>query len=313
MSLHTFPGHELPPLEPSAGDGDGGWLISFADILMLLLTLFVLLLAFHTVRPAASEAAPRETLAVQPAARSSAPPSTSPKAAALMSLSESVATHGLLLALQDEAPPRPQPGPASAAAIAVAALSEPAATGALLHALREDEPAVQAPEREPIAAAPPALEIPDEVRARVEVAASADAVNLIIKDEVLFDLASADLKPQAYGILDDLVAILGRNGYSVSVEGHTDDKPIHTARYPSNWDLSVARATRVTRYLIEHGIARERLRAVGYADTKPLAAGDTPQARARNRRVSLVVHLREPRAEPLPQHAARSAVVRDDG
>jgi chemotaxis protein MotB len=77
------------------------------------------------------------------------------------------------------------------------------------------------------------------------------------------------------------------------VEGHTDPVPISTLQFPSNWELSAQRATTVLRYLVRAGVPAERLRAVGYADTRPVADNSTPEGRAKNRRVALVVHLEE--------------------
>ncbi len=282
---------------------DGGWMISFVDILMLLLTLFVLLLAFHAVKqPAASTPhAPRPVVVAAAKVEKRLPASqTTPAPAA----------------------PRPQPtaqlAPKGPDPFAI--LASPESTAALLSALQTTPPAhkpaqldmtappvaAPAPQTKPEPQSPPALYVPPDVRDHVEVAVSADAVNLVIKDDVLFDPASAELKADSDRVLDGVVAILAQNGYAVSVEGHTDDQPIHTARFPSNWDLSVARATRVTRYLIEHGIARQRLRAVGYADTRPLDTVDTAEARAHNRRVSLVVHVHKPDAGEAQASAQRS-------
>ncbi len=292
-------------------DSDGGWMISFVDILMLLLTLFVLLLAFHAVKQPGVSTPPAPRAAVvaapkvetRPASPQSlpAPVAPSPQAAARVApkgpdpfaiLSNPESTAALLSALQ-AASPDPEPAQVEAAAPPVAA---------------------PAPVAETETQSPPALYVPPEVRDHVEVAISADAVNLVIKDDVLFDPASAELKADSDRVLDGVVAILAQNGYAVSVEGHTDDQPIHTARFPSNWDLSVARATRVTRYLIEHGIARERLRAVGYADTRPLDSADTAEARAHNRRVSLVVHVHKTGAGEVSTQAPqkRSAADADD-
>ena len=76
----------------------------------------------------------------------------------------------------------------------------------------------------------------------------------------------------------------------VMIEGHTDSRPISTARYPSNWELSTARATSVLRYLVEtRGFPGERASAAGYADTHPVEAGTSASALARNRRVEIVV------------------------
>jgi chemotaxis protein MotB len=79
-------------------------------------------------------------------------------------------------------------------------------------------------------------------------------------------------------------------GYSLRVEGHTDNTPIHTAQFPSNWELSTARATFLLEYLISNtGIPPQRLSAVGYGEYRPVTGNNTPEGRASNRRVDLVV------------------------
>jgi chemotaxis protein MotB len=90
-------------------------------------------------------------------------------------------------------------------------------------------------------------------------------------------------------VVDKVAAALGRLPNKLSVEGHTDNTPI-SGRYPSNWELSTARATTVLRELIErHGLSPARLSAAGYADERPVAPNDTADGRSANRRVELVV------------------------
>jgi chemotaxis protein MotB len=81
----------------------------------------------------------------------------------------------------------------------------------------------------------------------------------------------------------------------VAIEGHTDNQPISSARYPSNWELSNARATSVLRYMLDHdGLPASRLSSTGYADTKPVADNATPEGKAKNRRVEIVVLAQVP-------------------
>ncbi len=111
----------------------------------------------------------------------------------------------------------------------------------------------------------------------------------IVSDKVLFDPGQADLRPEGRQIVDNLAAALDKLPNQLSVEGHTDNTPI-SGRFPSNWELSTARATTVLRELIDrHGFSADRLQAAGYADTRPVATNDTPDGRAANRRVELVV------------------------
>ena len=91
--------------------------------------------------------------------------------------------------------------------------------------------------------------------------------------------------------------MLADNEYAIEVEGHTDNAPISTARFPSNWELSSARASSVVRLFIEQGIVAKRLRAVGAADNQPVLPNDTAEGRARNRRVTITVLTPEPDAD----------------
>jgi chemotaxis protein MotB len=138
------------------------------------------------------------------------------------------------------------------------------------------------------------------VRERAEARGLVDAVGFrfenrglvvtIITDQVLFAESSADLQPLGIEILELVAEVLRASPNNISIEGHTDSRPISSGRYPSNWELSTARATSVLRRLTENiGFDPTRLSAAGYADTRPLAPNDTPEGAARNRRVEVVV------------------------
>jgi DNA-binding response OmpR family regulator len=109
-----------------------------------------------------------------------------------------------------------------------------------------------------------------------------------------FDSGSALIRPTALPALDRIASILASRSCRLRVEGHTDDVPIHTTNIKSNWELSTARATEVVRLLIvRYGVSPERLSAAGYAQYHPVSSNETPQGRAQNRRVDIVV-LSEP-------------------
>jgi len=117
-------------------------------------------------------------------------------------------------------------------------------------------------------------------------------VTLEISDAVLFDSARATLRDSASSMLVRLAATLQESGDAlVAVEGHTDNRPVQSRDFRSNWELAAARAYAVTRFLIDQGLAADRLRAVSYADTRPTADNDSPQGRAANRRVELRVEF----------------------
>ncbi len=118
-------------------------------------------------------------------------------------------------------------------------------------------------------------------------------MRLDIADSILFAPARTRLTDSGLALLKDLAKTLKTLPWSLSVEGHTDNIPIKTARFPSNWELSTARATMVARELIRHGVRPDRIRAIGYADTQPRDSNDTPEGRNRNRRVTFVLELPE--------------------
>ncbi|MCD6119264.1 flagellar motor protein MotB [bacterium] len=114
-------------------------------------------------------------------------------------------------------------------------------------------------------------------------------------DNILFDSGKATLKPEFKQILDVLGPTLLKIPNRIQVEGHTDSVPINTAVFPSNWELSTARASGVLRYLVSRiGIPSERLCASGYADSHPIATNATSEGKARNRRVEIVILRSEP-------------------
>ena len=111
----------------------------------------------------------------------------------------------------------------------------------------------------------------------------------IVTDRVLFDLGEATLRPQGARVLDAIAPVLKDLPNEMVVEGHTDNLPISDTRYASNWELSTQRATTVLRHLLEDGLAASKVAAAGYADQRPLKADTTAAGRARNRRVAIVI------------------------
>jgi chemotaxis protein MotB len=111
----------------------------------------------------------------------------------------------------------------------------------------------------------------------------------VITDRVLFDVGKADLRPEGTQVLDGMTPALEKLHNPIAIEGHTDNSPISSAIYPTNWELSTARATSVLRYLVSKGLPGGRLSAAGYADQKPIAPNDNDAHRAENRRVEVVI------------------------
>lgn len=117
-------------------------------------------------------------------------------------------------------------------------------------------------------------------------------VVMTLKDKLLFESGQGRFSKEAFGRLDKIAQIIKQVAVPVQIEGHTDDQPIQTEAYPSNWDLSAARALSVLRYLVERkGVDPERLSAVGFSQYHPVAKNDTPAHRALNRRVEFVFKI----------------------
>lgn len=148
-------------------------------------------------------------------------------------------------------------------------------------------------------------QIAKELGLEDKIKATEDQRGLIIRisESAFFDPGSADLKPQAAEVLDIITGLLIEIPNHIRFEGHTDNLPIKTDKFPSNWELSVSRATNCVRYLIEkHHFPPVRISALGYGEYRPVAANDNTAGRSKNRRVDIVVlswenRLNEPGVE----------------
>lgn len=124
--------------------------------------------------------------------------------------------------------------------------------------------------------------------AQVEVAPDERGIILRTRDQVLFDSGAAQLKDEGLPVLAAVADLAQRFHGQLAVEGHTDNRPIQSSLFPSNWELSGARSSVVLRHLLNENIAAERVHVAGYADRRPIASNDSEEGRARNRRVEFV-------------------------
>jgi chemotaxis protein MotB len=134
-------------------------------------------------------------------------------------------------------------------------------------------------------------DLADDLRSgRMELLEDSRGLVLSIPEASAFATGSADLSDGAQQAIGRLAGSLRAVGNSVLIEGHTDDVPIHSPRFASNWELSTARATAVVQWLIERGgMAPDRLSAAGYGEFHPRVPNESAPARARNRRVDVVI------------------------
>ncbi|MDD2308033.1 MAG: flagellar motor protein MotB [Desulfuromonadaceae bacterium] len=111
-----------------------------------------------------------------------------------------------------------------------------------------------------------------------------------LKEAGFFNSGQANIKPEAYDLINTIAEVMTQYNNPLRLEGHTDNIPISTAQFPSNWELSTARATNGLKYLLKNfNIDPNKISATGYAEFRPIADNATPDGRARNRRVDLVM------------------------
>lgn len=140
--------------------------------------------------------------------------------------------------------------------------------------------------------------VANNLESQVAVFEDGEKITIRIDGASLFESGESEILFSAMPIYESLLGIFNRyTDYNINIKGHTDNIPIHTSRFPSNWELSAIRATTTLRYFLENGISAERMTATGYADSIPIARNDTPENRAQNRRVEFV--LQRDKDKPL--------------
>ncbi|HUB20535.1 MAG TPA: flagellar motor protein MotB [Acidobacteriaceae bacterium] len=117
-----------------------------------------------------------------------------------------------------------------------------------------------------------------------------DGLVISLRESGFYDSGSALPHPQAKPTLDRVAALIGATPYDIRIEGHTDNVPIHTTQFASNWELSTARATELARiFILHYRFAPGRLSAAGFAEYHPVASNDTGEGRSQNRRVDIII------------------------
>jgi chemotaxis protein MotB len=133
---------------------------------------------------------------------------------------------------------------------------------------------------------------------QIEITQLREGLQLNLAQEILFPSGSAEVSPAGEAVLAKVAERVRSLPHAVVVEGHTDNVPIHSARYPTNWELAGARASRVVRILADHGVDPSRLSAVSVGEYQPRAPNDTPEGRAKNRRIEITLKPVEGPVEP---------------
>lgn len=268
------------PQAPSGGEGSERWLITYADMITLLLVMFIILYATANTDLAKFKAL-AESLATGFGATSASTASSGQSTGTEHGASPVFDISGGGTTPIELFPENQTPIQIMDFAKMLEGTGEAAGAGGGLKQQLEQLVA---------AAAQAAAGELQGLGAKIEVTYNERGIVIsIFPDQILFDSGSARLKPGFMAILDTLAPQLARLPNSIEVDGHTDSVPISTAAFPSNWELSAARAGAVIRYLATRGLKPAQLSAAGYADTRPVDTNATREGRARNRRVELIV------------------------
>lgn len=249
------------------------WLVSYADFITLLLAVFAVMYAVSQVNEGKYRALARSSASVigkEP----------SPRDAAMM------AAPGL-----QPLSMLPPPAPANPVAQEANHFAE---------AQLQKQERMQLIARDIVAAFAPLVK-----KGQVRVTQSERGVRVEIDASVLFALGEAALEEDSSRALKAVGEVLKNGDYAIQVEGHTDDIPITTTRFPSNWELSAVRASSVVRLLIDNGVRGTRLTALGYGENRPVESNASEEGRARNRRVTLMILSTLPDALPETIEAPR--------
>jgi chemotaxis protein MotB len=291
---------------PEEHENEERWLLTYADMLTLMFALFMVLFSISSVNISKYQV-------LQQSLKAAFSGSILPGGRAIMqSGSESTAEHTpATAAVPSVVPLVPTPtsrsssstGAASvsttAARAAHAASAKPLSTAQLQAALNSMSASIA--EQDSFVALKQRLDayahahgFGNEVQTVIQ---RRGLVVRVLTDKLLFDSGQATLQPGGLPLLGEVAQLLNVDKtHPITVEGHTDNEPIASAQFPSNWELSTARATTVVRFLISRGVSGGRLGAVGYADLHPIASNATPTGRALNRRVEIVLM----RLNPVP-------------
>lgn len=129
---------------------------------------------------------------------------------------------------------------------------------------------------------------------KVRVLETSRGITVEINDSLLFAPGQARLESASVNAMLGVAQVVASSDFPVTIEGHTDDIPISTPQFPSNWELSAVRATTVLRLFVDAGVSASRLTAIGYGDQHPVESNSTPDGRARNRRVNILIDSARP-------------------
>ncbi|MFD4837014.1 flagellar motor protein MotB [Achromobacter sp. NPDC058515] len=267
-------------VEETVEQDSENWLLSYLDLITLLLAMLVVMLAVSRLHGMGYDKSEQPVELVGTLAASGMPAYDGEYA-------------------EFDATPIPASWAEPAAPAVAAAEAAPPTDGVVV---AEAAPPLKAPSKESLGLG--------DLGKSVDVIINEQSVSFRISNELLFASGQATLSAGGLDVIKRLAGILNKNEYQVSVEGHSDPVPILTKQFASNWELSSSRATSVLRELVHDGVAAQRLRAVGYAETRPIESNDTAAGRAANRRVELIMDITPPQKPAQAQAAPQAPAAR---
>jgi chemotaxis protein MotB len=282
-----------------AEEGSGErWLLTYADMITLLMALFMVLFSISSINISKYQTLQKSLKAafsgnILPGGKAIAQQgstdnaSQTPASVELQAI-EPVATQGSS-SLQNSTlrGASTSTSTSTSSSSASTATSTNAAAAALRQAANQKQAAEFARIKQEIEAYAKAHGFAKSVTATIE---ARGLVIRVLTDDLLFASGQASLEGRAGGLLSEIAQLLNVDEtHPISVEGNTDNVPIHSSQFPSNWELSTARASTVVRFLIAHGVSASRLTASGNAEQHPFDSNATAAGRARNRRVEIVM------------------------
>jgi chemotaxis protein MotB len=278
-------------------ENDERWLLTYADMITLLMALFMVLFSISSVNISKYQTLQQSLKAafsgsILPGGRSIMQSGSQSTTAHTPATAEIPSLVPLNPVAASKANPSVASSKASSGAASLNSKQLEAALNSMSAALKEQ--ASLASLKQKLDAYAKAHGLSNEVQTVID---RRGLVVRVLTDQLLFASGQATLQPEGLPLLNEVAQLLNVDTrHPITVEGHTDNVPISSSKYPSNWELSTDRATTVVRYLIAKGVNRERLGAVGYADLHPIASNATAAGRAKNRRVEIVLQ----RINPVP-------------
>lgn len=293
------------------------WLVSYADFITLLFAFFVVMYAISSVNQgkyrvlsdalvAAFRSAPKTMEPIQVGEPSKSPASPTPN------------VRDKPAVIQPPRPPLPRPlspfppdTPKGRKPLPESQGKEAAPRGTVQQQAPSDQGETAVPIQEIARQIKEALGELQEAKL-IEVRSEPQRVEIELKASILFGSGSARVQPEAMPVLERIAAILTPFPNSIEVSGYTDNDPIRSFVFPSNWELSAARAASVVHLFADSGVRPERMAAIGYGEYQPVTGNDTAEGRSKNRRVILAIlaepdqapDLQEFKPEPKPVQVA---------